>query len=269
MSNLENYHRVQKRMNDLYAESILNDLRTFLYKVYYKDRTPVSSIAVVCTPSRVAIRPCGKMIFWRKNYNPIDRLICTAVEWTLEHCRSDGYRRKEAYIAWFAVRSILLCGFKEVNISDIEKQYWENPRVFRQCFDHCDTCTNCWWRIKNQLEKIKYVIDMWYDKNSSFVCTERNSREYNECKKYFAENKNSLPFDIVNVQSYQHAKNYNKREKYNEEFKSSDIDDHEHIQMSEDDKQWRRWQWENIDKAIGHPNDELYSDSEDSYGGVD
>lgn len=260
-------------------EDQLFEFMDFLRMVYDGSNIITPSSAIVCDAGCTARRKDGCYVFYENN-NPIDKLICTAVEWTLEHVNVDDYYRNDAYIAWFAVRTILMVGFKRVNISHIEKQYWSNPEEFSKCFNMCDRTTCCWWKVKMYLGKIKYVIDMWYDEKNYFGCRKHKRSKYTQWKNYYVDHMELLPFSIEK-QTYQHAMNYEKHyaknviddccsgEEYNEDCKDSDIDgrEEEHIAAEEEARKQRLYVWEH--KYIIANLDDCISDSNDSYGGVD
>lgn len=186
--------------HDIYAnyKDQLCKFMRFLREVYddYNDND-VRDLATVCEVGVDKRRKNDdELVFYNRMNNPADRLFCVAVEWTMEHCRDyDGYPQYNgdiAYIAWFAVRAILMSGFKEVSLIQIEKQYWFNPSEFSKCFLE-SRGTSCWYKIKRELGRIKYVIDMWYDCNDHFNCPDgENNTLYDEYKQYYVVNKNKL-----------------------------------------------------------------------------
>ena len=276
--------------NDVYADydDQLCEFMEFLRHAY--DGGNILEVSAIVCDEGVDVKAeeyCT--VFYNKKYNPVDRLICVAVEWVLEHAKEYEYERRDVYIAWYAVRTILMCGFKDVSISHIEKQYWFNPEEFSKCFDS-DRGSSCWYKIKRELGKIKYVIDMWYDCNNHFDCVDGENKLYDEYKKYYVVNKDRLPTSFVIMRSWWNEVNYNKycakhvidddcddSEEYNEDEEESDYDGRKemHEKARKEAEEYSAWQWKNICSAIDnynkHKKHHKHCDDsdDDSYGGID
>lgn len=234
---IEEYNQMSYDLSDDVYYDCDDQLCKFMefLRYVYDGNSDVKSLAVVCDTNTSVRRHGKRCVFHNKMYNPVDRLICVAVEWTMEHSMDyDGYPSNGgdiAYIAWFAVRTILMCGFKDVSISQIEKQYWFNPSEFSKCFeDHKGT--SCWYKVKRELGRIKYVIDMWYDCNDHFNCPDgENNTLYDEYKQYYVVNKDKLFSSFLNTPDFWRKENY---EKYCAKCVIDDSDDSDYDENEED-----------------------------------
>lgn len=61
------------------------------------------------------------------------------VDWVQEHVRQSSHSTSHNLKVWFAVRLLILNGFKKVTIKQVENMRAENPKEFDKCIDHDET----------------------------------------------------------------------------------------------------------------------------------
>lgn len=193
-------------------EDQLKLFRKYLVKAYKDWPIPSATVRHV----GISDREKYEFVFYDVETNPADRLICVAVKWLQSHYTHINLESDEVYICWFAVRTILMRGFNDVSIQDIEEQYWKHPDIFSRSFVREDRNNRKWYCVKRNLKRIKYLIDMWYDLYNKFSCEYADKDEqYDEYKQYYVKYKMMLPYDIYNLDSYD-------RQNYDSDYESDD-----------------------------------------------
>lgn len=137
----------------------LDELAKYCIKAY--EEWPLPS--TIIDPKDMKDKLSHEFVFHDNYIGVKDDLICIAVRWLQEHYVHKKDKPEEPYIAWFAVSAIMMNDFRDVSIEFLEEQYWKHPKIYSRSFACEDRNSTSYTVIKRNLERIKYVIDFWYD----------------------------------------------------------------------------------------------------------